>query len=239
MPDIEKSAVVLVSGGLDSAVTLAQARSESLELYAISFDYGQRHRCELEAASIIVSAVGAKKHLVFPIDLTLFGASALTDSIEVPKRRTEAEISDGIPVTYVPARNTIFLSLALGWAESMEINRILIGANAIDYSGYPDCRPEFIQAFEGMANLATRLGIEDQRIRIEAPLIDLTKAEIISLGHKLGLDLSLTVSCYDPISDGLACGQCDSCQLRRRGFEEAGLPDVTRYAGQSTTRQKS
>lgn len=239
MSDFEKSAVVLLSGGLDSAVTLAQARREGLELYAISFDYGQRHRCELEAASKIVSTVGVKKHLVFPVDLTQFGASALTDSIEVPKGRTETEIAGGIPDTYVPARNTIFLSLALGWAESMGVSRILIGANAIDYSGYPDCRPEFIQAFERLANLATRLGIEDRRIRIEAPLIDLTKAEIISLGHKLGLDFSLTVSCYDPTPDGLACGQCDSCQLRRRGFEEAGLPDVTAYAGQSTTRQKS
>lgn len=223
-------AVCLVSGGLDSAVCLAVARSEGLECYALSFDYGQRHRVELDAARRVADQLGAKQHRIVPIDLRLFGGSALTADIEVPHSRTAEEMGHGIPITYVPARNTVFLSLALAWAEVLLADNIFIGVNAIDYSGYPDCRPEFIEAFEHMANLATRAGVEGAtKLRIRTPLIKRTKAEIIQLGHELGVDFGLTHSCYDPDLQGRACGECDSCLLRRRGFAEAGVPDPTVY----------
>jgi len=223
-------AVCLVSGGLDSAVCLAVARREGLECYALSFDYGQRHRVELEAARRVAEHLGAAKHLIVPIDLRLFGGSALTADIDVPRARTSEEMSEGIPITYVPARNTVFLSLALAWAEVLLAESIFIGVNAIDYSGYPDCRPEFVEAFERMANLATKAGVEGAtKLRIRTPLIKRTKAEIIRLGHDLGVDYSLTHSCYDPDSQGRACGQCDSCLLRRRGFAESGVEDPTLY----------
>ncbi len=220
-----KRAVVLLSGGLDSATVLAQARSEGYECYALSFDYGQRHRCELAAASRIAEQMGVELHRTINMDLRQFGGSALTDaSIDVPDAGGE-----GIPVTYVPARNTIFLSLALGWAEVLRARDIFIGVNAVDYSGYPDCRPEFIEAFTSLANLATKAGIEGDRFRINTPLIDLSKAEIIQTGHRLGVDYSQTISCYNPDGEGRGCGQCDSCQLRRQGFVEAGVADPTRY----------
>ncbi|HTP85719.1 MAG TPA: 7-cyano-7-deazaguanine synthase QueC [Bryobacteraceae bacterium] len=223
-------AVCLVSGGLDSAVCLAVARREGLECYALSFDYGQRHRVELEAARRVAEHLGAAKHLIVPIDLRLFGGSALTADIAVPRSRTNDQMAEGIPVTYVPARNTVFLSLALAWAEVLLAESIFIGVNAIDYSGYPDCRPEFVEAFERMANLATKAGVEGAtKLRIRTPLIKRTKAEIIRLGHDLGVDYSLTHSCYDPDSQGRACGQCDSCLLRRRGFAESGVEDPTLY----------
>ena len=223
-------AVCLVSGGLDSAVCLAVARREGLECYALSFDYGQRHRVELEAARRVAEHLGAAKHLIVPIDLRLFGGSALTADIAVPRARTNDQMAGGIPITYVPARNTVFLSLALAWAEVLLAESIFIGVNAIDYSGYPDCRPEFVEAFERMANLATKAGVEGAtKLRIRTPLIKRTKAEIIRLGHDLGVDYSLTHSCYDPDSQGRACGQCDSCLLRRRGFAESGVEDPTLY----------
>jgi len=223
-------AVCLVSGGLDSAVCLAVARREGLDCYALSFDYGQRHKVELDAARRVAQQLGAKDHLIAPLDLRLFGGSALTDDIAVPRARTNEQMSEGIPVTYVPARNTVFLSLALAWAEVLVAENIFIGVNAIDYSGYPDCRPEFINAFEHMANLATKAGVEGATtLRIRTPLIKRTKAEIIQLGNELGVDFSLTHSCYDPDSQGRACGECDSCLLRRRGFTEAGVPDPTVY----------
>jgi len=223
-------AVCLVSGGLDSAVCLAVARREGLECYALSFDYGQRHRVELEAARRVAEHLGAAKHLIVPIDLRLFGGSALTADIAVPRSRTNDQMAEDIPVTYVPARNTVFLSLALAWAEVLLAESIFIGVNAIDYSGYPDCRPEFVEAFERMANLATKAGVEGAtKLRIRTPLIKRTKAEIIRLGHDLGVDYSLTHSCYDPDSQGRACGQCDSCLLRRRGFAESGVEDPTLY----------
>ena len=223
-------AVCLVSGGLDSAVCLAVARREGLECYALSFDYGQRHRVELEAARRVAEHLGAAKHLIVPIDLRLFGGSALTADIAVPRSRTNDQMAEGIPVTYVPARNTVFLSLALAWAEVLLAESIFIGVNAIDYSGYPDCRPEFVEAFERMANLATKAGVEGAtKLRIRTPLIKRTKAEIIRLGHDLGVDYSLTHSCYDPDAQGRACGQCDSCLLRRRGFAESGVEDPTLY----------
>ncbi|MEL6548209.1 MAG: 7-cyano-7-deazaguanine synthase QueC, partial [Myxococcota bacterium] len=212
-----KKAVVLLSGGLDSATTLAIAQSEGFEAHCMSFAYGQRHQTELNAANAVVEALGGASHRVVHIDLTAFGGSALTDtSIEVPK---SAALDDGIPVTYVPARNTIFLSYALAWAEVLEAFDVFIGVNAVDYSGYPDCRPEYISAYEAMANLATKRAVEGQKVRIRTPLLQLTKGEIIQRGTALGVDYSLTHSCYDPI-DGLACGECDSCVLRRRGFEE-------------------
>src|ERR1700722_14012994 len=215
-------AVCLLSGGLDSATCLAYARREGFDCYALSFDYGQRHLVELEAARKIARALGAVDHRVAKIDLRVFGHSALTDDIDVPKGRDEAQMSHGIPITYVPARNTIFLSFALAWAEVLEASDIFIGVNALDYSGYPDCRPEFIEAFERMANLAIKAGVEDRlRIRIHTPLIRLSKAEIVKLAARLGLDFSLTHSCYDPDAQGRPCGQCDSCLLRRKGFEEA------------------
>ena len=221
-----KKAVVLVSGGLDSATTLAIAGQAGYECHAISFDYGQRHRCELEAASRVVSHAGITSHKRVTLNLNEIGGSALTDtSIAVP----EGDNGDGIPVTYVPARNTVFLALALGWAEVLGALDIFIGVNAVDYSGYPDCRPEFIQAFERLANLATRAGVEGQRFAIHAPLIHLSKAQIIQRGVSLGVDYSLTISCYNPTSGGAACGRCDACRLRREGFEQAHLPDPTLY----------
>jgi 7-cyano-7-deazaguanine synthase len=219
-------AVVLLSGGVDSTTTLAIARSAGFDCHALSFDYGQRHRHELEAARAVARALGAAEHRVATIDLRAFGGSALTDDIEVPKDRPPTQISQGIPVTYVPARNTIFLSFALGWAEVLGAAEIFIGVNAVDYSGYPDCRPQYIAAFEAMANLATRMGVEGKRITIHTPLIELTKSQIIQRGTGLGVDYGLTFSCYDPAPDtGRPCGRCDSCLLRARGFEEAGLGD--------------
>ena len=225
----ENSAVVLLSGGIDSATTLAMAKANGYALHAISFDYRQRHVHELTAARKVAKAVGVEQHLIFPLDLTPIGGSALTANIKVPKNRSEVDMSTHIPITYVPARNTIFLSVALAWAESIGSGSIFIGANAIDYSGYPDCRPEFIEAFQNMANLATRTGIEGHRIIVNAPLVHMTKAQIILEGARLGLDYANTLSCYDPDPVGLACGSCDSCLIRRRGFEDARLPDPTQY----------
>jgi len=224
-----KKAVVLVSGGLDSATTLAIAISEGFEAYALSFWYGQRHRVELEAACRVAKALGAERHLILDIDLRAIGGSALTDSIAVPKDRDEETMGSQIPVTYVPARNTIFLSFGLAWAEVIGANDIFIGVNALDYSGYPDCRPEYIEAFERMAKLATKAGVEGRsHIRIRTPLISLAKSEIIRTGLGLGVDYSLTHSCYDPTEEGLACGACDSCLLRLKGFAEAGGVDPLR-----------
>jgi 7-cyano-7-deazaguanine synthase len=226
-----KRAVVLSSGGIDSTTAMAIAKSQGYEVYSLSFRYGQRHAIELEAAARVARTLGAKEHLVIDIDLAQIGGSALTDDLPVPKARSEREMKSGIPVTYVPARNTIFLSYALAWAEVIEASDIFIGVNAIDYSGYPDCRPEYIEAFERMANLATKAGVEGRtRISIHTPLVRMTKADIIRRGIELGIDYGMTHSCYDPSSDGLACGQCDSCLLRRKGFREAGLPDPTRYS---------
>jgi 7-cyano-7-deazaguanine synthase len=221
-----RPAVCLLSGGLDSATSLAYARREGFDCFALSFDYQQRHRVELEAARKVAASLGAVKHLIVPIDLRLFGGSALTSEIEVPK----SGVGAGIPVTYVPARNTIFLALALAWAEVLGASDIFIGVNAIDYSGYPDCRPEFIAAFERMANLATKAGVEGRtRMQIHTPLIKLSKSEIIKLGRELGVDFGLTHSCYDPDDLGRPCGLCDSCRLRLRGFAEAGLQDPLQY----------
>jgi len=219
-------AVVLLSGGLDSATTLAIARGEGFECYAMSFDYGQRHRRELDAAHQVADSLGVKQHITIPLDLRTVGGSALTADIAVPKDRPQDEIEHGIPITYVPARNTIFLSLALGWAEVLGAFDLFIGVNAVDYSGYPDCRPEFIAAFETLANLATREGVEGHgQFRIHTPLIQLTKAEIIRQGLELGVDYALTLSCYDPLEGVRPCGHCDSCQLRAKGFAEAGMVD--------------
>jgi len=224
--NISRKAVCLLSGGLDSSTCLALARREGYECYALSFDYGQRHRVELEAAARVAQAWGAARHVVARIDLRQIGHSALTADLAVPKGRSAQDISHGIPATYVPARNTIFLSFALAWAEVLEAPDIFIGVNALDYSGYPDCRPEYIAAFESMANLATKAGVEGRlRVRIHTPLIRLSKAEIVKLGRELDLDFGLTHSCYDPDADGRPCGQCDSCLLRRKGFEEAGIAD--------------
>jgi len=218
-------AVVLVSGGLDSATALAIAFDQGYDCYALSFDYGQRHRCELEAAGRVASALGAIEHKIIKIDLRAIGGSALTDdSIAVPDSPTE-----GIPVTYVPARNTIFLSYALAWAEVLEARHIFIGVNAVDYSGYPDCRPEYIHAFQSLANLATRAGVEGQTITVHTPLIKLTKASIIRTGIDLGVDYSMTISCYAPDYEGRACVKCDSCRLRAEGFRSANVADPTRY----------
>lgn len=225
-----KKAVVLVSGGLDSATVLAIASSAGYEVYALSFRYGQRHQHELNAAQRLCEAHSVTRHEVFDLDLRAFGGSALTAEIDVPKDRSENEMTGGIPITYVPARNTIFLSLALGWAEVLEASDIFIGVNAVDYSGYPDCRPEFIKSFEQTANLATKAGVEGTApFQIHTPLIDLTKAEIIQTGTKLGVDYSMTLSCYDPDAEGRSCGHCDSCLLRRKGFEDAGIDDPTLY----------
>jgi 7-cyano-7-deazaguanine synthase len=221
-----KSAICLLSGGLDSSACLGVAKREGFDCYALSFDYGQRHRIELESAARVARHFGVKEHRVVRIDLRAFGASALTADIDVPKQRTSAEMEHGIPITYVPARNTIFLSYAMAWAEVLECSDVFIGVNAIDYSGYPDCRPEFIRAFESMANLATKAGVEGRtHLRIHTPLATLNKAGIVRLGAEVGLDFALTHSCYDPKEGGRPCRECDSCLLRRKGFEEAGLPD--------------
>jgi 7-cyano-7-deazaguanine synthase len=223
-------AIVLLSGGLDSCVTACIAKSEGYEIHALSFDYGQRHAVELEASRKIAGALGARQHLVIRIDLGKIGGSALTADIAVPHGRKEEQIESGIPVTYVPARNTIFLSYALAWAEVLEAADIFIGVNAVDYSGYPDCRPEYISAFEAMANLAIKAAVEGKmKIAIQTPLIHMTKAEIIRTGTELGVDYRLTHSCYDPDPRGRACGDCDSCLLRKKGFREAGIPDPTVY----------
>jgi len=225
-----KSAVVLLSGGIDSTTTLAIAITGGYEAYALSFDYGQRHQIETQAARRAADSFGVRKHRIAKIDLRVFGGSALTGDIDVPKQRSETEIANGIPVTYVPARNTIFLAYALGWAEVIQAADIFLGVNAIDYSGYPDCRPEFIEAFQTVANVGTKAGVEGRRFQIHTPLIKFSKAEIIRKAVKLGVDLSLTHSCYDPSPDGLACGECDSCLLRLKGFREAGIQDPIRYA---------
>ncbi len=223
-------AVLLLSGGLDSTTTLAVAKAEGHEIHALSFRYGQRHKHELEAAARVAAAFGVARHVTLDIDLRAFGGSALTTDLPVPKDRTSDEMGHGIPITYVPARNTIFLSFALAWADVLEARNIFIGVNALDYSGYPDCRPEYIEAFERMANLATRGGVEGTApVRINAPLINLSKADIIRLGVSLGVDYSLTTSCYDPDASGAACGHCDACALRLKGFAEAGLKDPIRY----------
>jgi 7-cyano-7-deazaguanine synthase len=225
-----KPVVCLLSGGIDSSTCLAYARREGFICYALSFDYGQRHRAELNAAAQVATSLGATQHLVVPIDLRVFGASALTADIAVPK----SGVSPGIPVTYVPARNTVFLSFALAWAEVLSSSDIFIGVNAIDYSGYPDCRPEFISAFEHMANLATKAGVEGRtRVKIHTPLIQLTKCEIIKLGAELGVDFRFTHSCYDPDERGRPCGLCDSCRLRRKGFDEAGVRDPLEYRSEN------
>lgn len=232
MPQNAWSAIVLLSGGLDSTTCLAIAKAEGFSpRYTIAFDYGQRHRRELEAAEAISRAMGAQEHRVIRIDLRQFGKSALTDDIAVPKDRGEGEMGGSIPITYVPARNTIFLSYALAWAEVLGCLDVFIGVNAVDYSGYPDCRPEFIRAFQAMANVATKMTTETEssRFRVHAPLIHLTKAQIIRRGAELGVDYGMTHSCYDPSAEGLACGRCDSCLLRKKGFAEAGVADPTRY----------
>jgi 7-cyano-7-deazaguanine synthase len=221
-----RPAVVLLSGGLDSTTVLAIARSEGYEPYALSFRYGQRHSVELEAAQRVTAAQGVARHVVADIDLRVFGGSALTDDIDVPRHDGADDLGDGIPVTYVPARNTVFLSFALAWAETLDASDVFIGVNALDYSGYPDCRPEYIAAFEQMANLATKAGVEGrQHLKIHTPLINLTKAQIIERGLALGVDYSLTHSCYDPDPAGRACGRCDSCLLRRRGFAQLDMED--------------
>ena len=225
-----KAAVVLLSGGVDSATTLAIARHEGFDCHAITFDYGQRHRFELESAKKVAEFMGVGRHVTIPFDLRAIGGSALTDDVPVPKDQDPATMGGQIPVTYVPARNTIFLSFALGWAEVLGAYDLYIGANAIDYSGYPDCRPEYISAFENLANLATRAGVTGLgRFHIHAPLIEMSKADILRTGLQLGVDYALTTSCYDAADDGAACGGCDACILRRNGFEEAGIADPTRY----------
>ena len=225
-----KRAVVLVSGGLDSATTLAMAQAQGYACYALSFDSGQRHRVELLAAQRVAETLGALEHRLIKLDLRAIGGSALTDSaIDVPKTAADEDAGEGIPVTYVPARNTIFLAYALGWAEVLEARHIFIGVNAVDYSGYPDCRPEYIVAFQTMANLATKAGVEGLGMQIHTPLIQLSKAEIIREGVRLGVDYGTTISCYDPDENGLACGQCDSCHLRAAGFRAAGVTDPTHY----------
>ncbi len=226
-----KKAVVLLSGGVDSTTILAIAQSQGYDVYTISFRYGQRHVLELDSAERISEKMGAKKHVIVDIDLRAFGGSALTADIEVPKERSDQKIGTGIPITYVPARNTIFLSFALAWAETLEIDTIFIGVNALDYSGYPDCRPEYIEAYQRMGNLATKAGVEGTaKLKIETPLISMTKAQIIRKGAELGVDYGLTLSCYDPDPQGRACGACDSCLLRIKGFEEAGVADPTIYS---------
>jgi 7-cyano-7-deazaguanine synthase len=225
-----KSAIVLLSGGLDSTTTLAVAKQQGYAVHALSIDYGQRHRIELERAARIAAAMGVVEHRTVKLDLRAIGGSALTSTIDVPKGRSADDMSYGIPVTYVPARNTILLGLALGYAETVGAFDLFIGANVLDYSGYPDCRPEFLEAFERLANLATKAGVEGRgQFRVHAPLLKLTKAEIIREGTRLGVDYSLTLSCYDPDALGRACGTCDSCLLRKKGFAEAGVPDPTEY----------
>jgi 7-cyano-7-deazaguanine synthase len=230
MPVDRSKAIVLLSGGLDSATSLALAQREGFECFAISFDYGQRHVEELESAKRVAARAGVKEHLIFKLDTASFGGSALTGSVDVPKDRSDDEMTTGIPITYVPARNTVFLSVALGWSEVVGAYDLFVGVNAVDYSGYPDCRPEFVAAFETLANLATKAGVElGAPYRIHAPLISMTKAEIIRTGTALGVDYSLTHSCYDPALNGRPCGHCDSCQLRLKGFAEAGLADPVEY----------
>jgi 7-cyano-7-deazaguanine synthase len=229
-----KPAVVLLSGGLDSATVAAIALRDGFDVHALSFSYGQRHSAELDASDRVANHLGVSDHKTITIDLRAFGGSALTDDLDVPKDRAADDIGAGIPVTYVPARNTIFLSFALAWAEVLGSADVFIGVNALDYSGYPDCRPEFIAAYQAMARIATRAGVEDStELTIHAPLIDMTKAEIVELGTALGVDFGLTVSCYDPSDKGLACGRCDACVLRRKGFAEAGVSDPTRYRTES------
>lgn len=225
----ERPAVVLVSGGLDSATTLAVARRDGFAVHAVSFDYGQRHRWELRSAEAVCRQLGVVDHRTIALDLRQIGGSALTADIDVPRDRDEAAMAAAIPVTYVPARNTIFLSIAMGWAETIGASDLFAGVNSVDYSGYPDCRPEFVAAFESLANLATATGVGGTRWRVRTPLIDLTKAEIIRLGTELGVDFSLTHSCYDPDAAGRACGRCDSCRLRAAGFRDAGVADPTVY----------
>lgn len=226
MSDMKSKAVVLLSGGLDSTTVLAKAQADGFDVYALSFDYGQRHDSELDAARVIAEQAGVAAHKVVPMDLRSIGGSALTDdSIDVPE-----QASEGIPATYVPARNTVFLSIALGWAEVIDADAIYIGVSAVDYSGYPDCRPEYIEAYEKLANLATKRGVEGRRVEIRTPLIQLSKAQTVKLGHELGVDYAQTVSCYQANSSGAACGRCDSCRLRKKGFADAGLEDPTRYA---------
>ena len=226
------AAVVLLSGGLDSATTLAWARREGYDCHCLSVDYGQRHRAELDAAAKIASTLGAAAHKVIKLDLTAFGGSALTDaSVQVPT----SGVGSGIPVTYVPARNTILLSLALGWAEVLGARHIFVGANAVDYSGYPDCRPEYLRAFEAMANLATKAAVEGRSIEVRGPLVDKSKAEIVRLAIELGVDPALTVTCYQPDASGRACGICDACRIRKSGFAAAGVPDTTRYMRMNET----
>jgi 7-cyano-7-deazaguanine synthase len=225
-----KKAVVLLSGGLDSTTVLAIAIAEGYSVYALSFDYGQSHKLELEAATRIAKSAGVERHVILKIDLRAFGGSALTDDIEIPKGRSVEAMSEGIPVTYVPARNTVFLSLALGWAEAVGAGNIFIGVNALDYSGYPDCRPEYIEAFQRLANLATKAGTEGGvEFKVHTPLIAMTKKEIIEAGLALGVDYAVTSTCYDPAADGTACGLCDACLLRLKGFAEAGLSDPAPY----------
>jgi 7-cyano-7-deazaguanine synthase len=230
MSGTDKKAVVLLSGGLDSSTVLAIAKRQGFQTYALSFDYGQRHRWELEAAKRVAQSQGANEHTIATIDLRIFGGSALTADIDVPKGRDVDEMSQGIPITYVPARNTIFLSFALAWAEVLGSSDIFLGVNVLDYSGYPDCRPEFIEAFERMANLATKAGVEGrQALKIHTPLITLSKAEIIRSGLELGVDYSVTSSCYDPAPNGEPCGRCDSCLLRLKGFRDNGVDDPLQY----------
>jgi 7-cyano-7-deazaguanine synthase len=227
---MSKRAVVLLSGGLDSATTLAIAKADGYDVSALSFRYGQRHEAELDAAARVAKRFGVRDHVVAQIDLRMFGGSALTSDIAVPKDRPLNEMSQGIPITYVPARNTVFLSFALAWSEVLGASDIFMGVNALDYSGYPDCRPEYIEAYERMANLATRAGVEGQsRLKIHTPLIQLTKAQIIQRGIELGVDYSITCTCYDPSPDGHACGHCDACLLRLKGFREVGLRDPAPY----------
>jgi 7-cyano-7-deazaguanine synthase len=226
----ERPAVVLLSGGLDSATVLAIAQHEGYAVHALSFRYGQRHEIELQAAAAVARRAGVRRHVAMEIDLRVFGGSALTSDEAVPKGRSLDEMSDEIPVTYVPARNTVFLSYALAYAEVLEADDVWIGVNALDYSGYPDCRPEYVEAYERMARLATKRGVEGHPLRIHTPLIDLTKAQIIARGHELDVDYGITHSCYDPMPDGASCGACDSCLLRLRGFAENGIDDPAPYA---------
>jgi 7-cyano-7-deazaguanine synthase len=232
MPETQR-AVVLLSGGLDSATTLAEAKLAGYELYALTIRYGQRHTVEIEAARRVARAAVVARHLELEIDLRGFGGSALTSNLDVPKDRSDLAMTAGIPITYVPARNTIFLALALAWAETLAAFDIFVGVNCVDYSGYPDCRPEFLRSFESLANLATRAGVQRQgRFRIQAPLLHLTKEQIIERGRALGVDYGLTHSCYDPAPSGLACGRCDSCRIRRSAFERLGLSDPIPYVAQ-------
>jgi 7-cyano-7-deazaguanine synthase len=232
---MERRAVVLLSGGLDSTTSAAIARSQGFTLYALTFDYGQRHRIEIERATAVARHLEVARHVVVPVDLRRFGGSALTSDIDVPKARSLAEIGHGIPVTYVPARNTIFLSFALAWAEVLEARDLFIGVNVLDASGYPDCRAEYIAAYERMANLATKAGAEGKRLKIHTPLIAMTKADIIRAGRALGVDYALTTSCYDPAPDGTACGACDACLLRLKGFRESGMRDPIAYRSPAST----